>query len=38
MREYTRKQIMEESRHQFIYGYNTEERHAFLKSLEKIIQ
>ena len=35
MSEYTRKQIMEENRHQFIYGYNTEGRHVFLKDLER---
>lgn len=35
MSEYTRKQIMEENRHQFIYGYNTEGRHRFLKDLER---
>ncbi len=35
MNEYTRKQIMEENRHQFIYGYNTEGRHRFLKDLER---
>lgn len=34
MNEYTRKQIMEENRHQFIYAYNTEGRHMFLKDLE----
>ena len=35
MSEYTRKQIMEENRHQFIYSYNTEGRHRFLKDLER---
>ncbi len=35
MNEYTRKQIMEEKRHQFIYAYNTEGRHRFLKDLER---
>ena len=35
MSEYTRKQIMEENRHQFIYGYNTEGRHVFLKDLAR---
>lgn len=34
MNEYTRRRVMEEERHQFIYGYNTEERHRFLKGLE----
>lgn len=38
MNEYTRKQIMEIDRHQFIYGYNTEERHRFLTELESAYQ
>lgn len=33
--EYLKKQIMEQSRHLFIYGYNNEHRTQFLKSLEK---
>lgn len=32
--EYLKKQIMEQSRHLFIYGYNDEHRSDFLKSLE----
>ena len=32
--EYLKKQIMEQSRHLFIYGYNNEHRSDFLKNLE----
>lgn len=32
--EYLRKEIMEQDRHLFIYGYNNEHRSDFLKSLE----
>lgn len=35
MNEYKGKQIMETSRHQFIYGYNTEKRQNLLSSLER---
>lgn len=34
MVEYLKKEIMEQSRHQFIYGYDNDERTSFLKSLE----
>ena len=33
--ELLKKQIMEQSRHMFIYGYNTDYRSDFLKSLER---
>ena len=33
--EYLKNQIMEQSRHLFIYGYNCEQRSEFLKSLEQ---
>lgn len=35
MEEYLKRQIMDTSRHQIIYGYNTKERHQFLQELEE---
>lgn len=35
MVEYLKRQIMDTSRHQIIYGYNTKERHQFLQGLEE---
>lgn len=35
MEEYLKRQIMDTSRHQIIYGYNTKERHRFLQELEE---
>lgn len=35
MEEYLKRQIMDTSRHQIIYGYNTKERHQFLQGLEE---
>lgn len=35
MEEYLKRQIMDTSRHQIIYGYNTKGRHQFLKGLEE---
>lgn len=35
MGEYLKDEIMRQSRHQFIYGYESDERSSFLKSLEK---
>lgn len=36
MEEYLKRQIMDTSRHQIIYGYNTKERHQFLQELEEL--
>ena len=35
MEEYLKRQIMDTSRHQIIYGYNTKERLRFLQELEE---
>lgn len=35
MEEYLKRQIMDTSRHQIIYGYNTKGRHQFLQGLEE---
>lgn len=36
MEEYLKRQIMDTSRHQIIYSYNTKERHQFLQELEEL--